>query len=112
MSIFLANFCSVLYKLTLQHVMKERCRQNEKIVKDFRNKKRLNCLEKVTFWKSVCEKVFYKGLIVGLMFLVLKFCVSFYHLFQCEKNVFESTDGPYPQLSVQRWVWERVQWSL
>ena len=35
------------------------------------------------------------------MFLVLKFCVSFYHLFQCEKNVFESTDGPYPQLTVQ-----------
>ena len=32
--------------------------------------------------------------------------------FNVKKNVFESTDGPYPQLSVQRWVWERVQWSL
>ena len=35
--IFLENFSSLLYKLTLLHLMKVRCRQNEKIVKDFRD---------------------------------------------------------------------------
>ena len=52
-------------------------------------------------WKSVCEKVFYKGLIVSLIFLDVTYCLSLFYLFQREKkNVFESTDGPYPQLTV------------
>ena len=39
---------------------------------------------------------------MSLMFLVVKFFVSFYHLFQCEKNILESTDGLNPQFTVQR----------
>ena len=39
--------------------MKVRNRQNEKIVKDFRNKKALNGIEKVKIWKNVCEKFFF-----------------------------------------------------
>ena len=58
----------------------------------------LNGIEKVKIWKIVCEKVFHKGLIVSLVFLFVAFCLSLFYLFQCEKNVFESTDGPYPQL--------------
>ena len=37
--IFLEKFSFVLYKLTLLHVMKVRCRQNEKAVKNFKDKK-------------------------------------------------------------------------
>ena len=48
---------------------------------------------------------------MSLMFLVVKFFVSFYHLFQCEKNILESTDGLNPQLTVQRWRREGVQQS-
>ena len=62
--------------------------------------------------ENVCDKVFYQGLLVSLMFLVLNFFVSFYHLFECEKNVLESTDGPYPQITVQGWGREGVQRSL
>ena len=62
--------------------------------------------------KSVCEKVVYEGLLVILMFLKVNFFKSLFYLFQCEKNVLESTDGPYPQLTVQRWGREGVQQSL
>ena len=71
----------------------------------------LNGIENVKIMKTVCEKVVYEGLLVSLMFLKVNF-LSLFYLFQCEKNVFESTDGPYPQLTVQRWGREGVQWSL
>ena len=70
----------------------------------------LNGIEKVKIWKSVCEKVFFEGLLVSLMFLNVKKVFPLFHLFQCEKNVLEITDGPYPQLThtVQRWGRERA----
>ena len=62
----------------------------------------LNGIEKVKILKSVCENFFFKGLIVSLIFLDVTYCLSLFYLFQREKkNVFESTDGPYPQLTVQ-----------
>ena len=62
--------------------------------------------------KSVCEKVVYEGLLVILMFLKVNFFKFLVYLFQCKKNVLESTDGPYPQLTLQRWGREGVQQSL
>ena len=60
----------------------------------------LNGIEKVKIWKSVCEKVFFEGLLVSLMFLNVKKVFPLFHLFQCEKkNVLEITDGLYPQLT-------------
>ena len=59
----------------------------------------LNGIEKVKIWKSVCEKVFFVGLLVSLMFLNVKKVFPLLLLFQCEKNVLESTDGPYPKLT-------------
>ena len=46
----------------------------------------LNSIEKVKILKSVCEKVFYKGLIVSLIFLDVTFCLSLFYLFQREKK--------------------------
>ena len=72
----------------------------------------LNGIENVKIMKTVCEKVVYEGLLVSLMFLKVKFFYLCFIYFNVKKNVFESTDGPYPQLTVQRWVREGVQWSL
>ena len=72
----------------------------------------LNGIENVKIMKTVCEKVVYEGLLVSLMFLKVNFFLYLFYLFQCEKNVFESKDGPYPQLTVQRWEREGIQWSL
>ena len=71
----------------------------------------LNGIEKVKILKSVCEKVFFEGLLVSLMCLNVKKNFPLFHLFQCEKNVLESTDGPYPQLTltVER---RGIQWNL
>ena len=67
----------------------------------------LNCIENVKIMKTVCEKVVYEGLLVSLMFLKVKFfCICFIYFNVKKKN------GPYPQLTVQRWVREGVQWSL
>ena len=38
---------------------------------------------------------------MSLMFLGYTFFIALYHLFQCEENIIESTDGPYPQHSGQ-----------
>ena len=109
--IFLVNFSSVLYKLTLLHVMKVRCRQNEKKLRIsdiksvkwyWKSKNYENCLWESCLWRITSEFDVFKS----------KFFLSLFYLFQCEKNVFESTDGPYPQLTVQRWGREGVQWSL
>ena len=58
-----------------------------------------------------CEKVANEGLLVILLFLNVIF-VSLFYLFYVKKNVFESTDGPYPQITVHRWGREGVQRSL
>ena len=53
----------------------------------------LNGIENVKIMKTVCEKVVYEGLLVSLMFLKVKFFLSLFYLFQCEK-----TGGLFPQL--------------
>ena len=47
---------------------------------------------------------------MSLMLLNVKKVFPLFILFQCEKNVLENTDGPYPQLThtVQRWGRERA----
>ena len=52
--------------------------------------------------KIVCEQVFYEGLLVSLMFLNLTLLSPcFIHFNVKKKNILESMDGPYPQLTVQ-----------
>ena len=46
----------------------------------------LNGVENVKIMKTVCEKVVYEGLLVSLMFLKVKFFLSLFYLFQCEKK--------------------------
>ncbi len=46
----------------------------------------LNGIENVKIMKTVCEKVVYEGLLVSLMFLRVKFFLSLFYLFQCEKK--------------------------
>ena len=46
----------------------------------------LNGIENVKIMKTVCEKVVYEGLLVSLMFLKVKFFLSLFYLFQCEKK--------------------------
>ena len=46
----------------------------------------LNGIEKVKILKSVCEKVFFEGLLVSLMCLNVKQNFPLFHLFQCEKK--------------------------
>ena len=46
----------------------------------------LNGIENVKIMKTVCEKVVYDRLLVSLMFLKVKFFLSLFYLFQCEKK--------------------------
>ena len=70
----------------------------------------LNGIENVKIIKTVCEKVVYKGLLWSLMFLKVNFFNLCFNYFIVKKNVLESTDGPYPQLThtVQRCERERA----
>ena len=69
----------------------------------------LNGIENVKSMKTVCEKVVHKGLLWSLMFLKVKFFYLCFSYFIVKKNVLESTDGLYPQLThtVKRWGRER-----
>ena len=82
MGLFLEKFSFVLYKLTFLHVMKVRCRQKEKAVK---NVKVLKGIENVKIMKNVCKKVVYEGLLVILLFLIVNF-LSLFYLFYVKKT--------------------------
>ena len=70
----------------------------------------LNGIENVKIIKTVSEKVVYEGLLWSLMFLKVKFFYLCFNYFIVKKNVLESTDGAYSQLThtVQRWGRERA----